>query len=159
MKKYYVLLASLLAGVWSTSAQSVDVTVDGNSYDVTTVTTSFGDPTSTLAAQPWYGDSTLASDLATAVDYSLGYQTPASATYSPQTSTGPYFAYALDGNVLEANLVYSGLYVGYGPGTADTVTYAILAPVPESTANPVLLASAGLFIGWRGWRTIRAARA
>ena len=35
----------------------------------------------------------------------------------------------------------------------------VVAPVPESAVNPGLLAAAGLFIGWRSWRTVRVARA
>lgn len=33
-----------------------------------------------------------------------------------------------------------------------------LVPVPESAVNPGLIAAAGLFLGWRRWRSVRAAR-
>jgi hypothetical protein len=48
-----------------------------------------------------------------------------------------------------------------GDAGTDSFTLSpfIAAPVPESPLNPGVVAAAGLFIGWRSWRTLHAARA
>jgi hypothetical protein len=54
---------------------------------------------------------------------------------------------------------YTSVYV-IGPSGYDAGgdTFA-LDSVPEPPANLCLIAAAGLFVGWRRWRSVRAARA
>jgi len=162
MKCSVIFFVGLLAGALSVSAQTVAVTVDGNTYAVTTITDTYANQTALLTAQSWYGDYTLADDVATAVGGSLGGQQPASAFNG--APYGPFFLFGIDNGETVMAIDDSGIVGNYGLGGGVTVpvTYAIatiIAPVPESSINPGLMAAAGLFIGWRSWRTVRAARA
>jgi hypothetical protein len=166
MKCSVIFFVGLLAGALSVSAQTVAVTVDGNTYAVTTITDTDANQTALLTAlltaQSWYGDYTLADDVATAVGGSLGGQQPASAFNG--APYGPFFLFEIDNGETVMAIDNSGIVGNYslGGGVTVPVTYAIatiIAPVPESSINPGLMAAAGLFIGWRSWRTVRAARA
>jgi len=163
MIKYPVICGvGLLAGVLSVAAQTVEVSVDGNNYDVRDLNTSFDASTQLLESQPWYGNSTVATAFATAVGNSLGGQL-AGSVLGP-SDAGPVFVYD-NMNDVSVNVPGYGIYTGFVSGNnvgAAPITYAtasLVQPVPESTTNPGLLAAAGLFIGWRSWRTVRAARA
>ena len=144
----------------------VAVIVDGNIYDISAVPTSFNASSSLLQTEPWWASGTVAQEFATAVGTTLGTFNQGGQTY------GPLFAYAYNSVGLASVNTYAttagGTTTAYGFGGSgaltSTYTYAeatyvgpALAPVPESAANPALLAAAGLFVAWRGWRTVRPA--
>jgi hypothetical protein len=97
-----------------------------------------------------------------------------SIAFTPDDGTVIFYDSLAPGNLAAATIDFSagsyayeingefGLYVvsqgGTGDGGGDAFTLS-LTPVPEASLNPALLAAAGLFIGWRSWRTVRTAKA
>jgi hypothetical protein len=99
-KKIAFAAALVIGSIFSVnaSAQSVNVTVGGVNYTVTetafqTLPTSLANSTYNLTGQPWYGSSSIASQFAQQVQYSLGTWNGTSSTTIPSvlflTSTGP----------------------------------------------------------------------
>lgn len=100
LKKFAFATVLISTGFLSANvgAQSVNVTVGGSSYTVTTtalqtLTTSLTNSTYNLVGQPWYGSSSIAGQFAQQVQYSLGTWSGISSTTIPSvlflTSTGP----------------------------------------------------------------------
>ncbi len=56
-----------LATVVPAQAATINVTVNGVSYDVSTTTGSYNSLSSTLSSEPWWGDKTLAKTFASTV--------------------------------------------------------------------------------------------
>jgi hypothetical protein len=166
--KNYITLGSLIMfscvlscpapspGPPGTPITYVAVTVDGNTYDVSTITTTFNASGSLLESQVWWGNTVLAQAFMTAVGQSLGIG------YQGGDQAGPLFNYAADSSDLFSyasfNNTTTPLNFNAGGIGSDSFTFAVatsVTPVPESSANPALLAAAGLFAVWRGWRTVR----
>jgi hypothetical protein len=155
MKKSLILGAVVLSAcVLQTSAQTVQVVVDGNNYEVSTITTGFDVSSSLLESQVWWENPTLAEAFTTAVGQSLG------ASFSQAVETaGPLFDYDENSSEVFAYASYNNTTTPYTVSNGGIgqypFTFAIATPVPESAANPALLAAAGLFVIWRAWRTLR----
>ncbi len=78
-----------------TQANAAIFNVGGINYDVTTIDTSFNASSSLLQSQPWWGNETLATTFAATVADSLGLP-------NFFGSFGPYFAYSLDNDRVNA---------------------------------------------------------
>jgi hypothetical protein len=131
--------AGLLLGAGSASAvtiPTVPVLVNGTTYNVTYFEGTYNDNSSrfTTAEMPWFGDETLATTFASAVEFQLG---------KPYLSvSGPFFAYQLVG----ADSVFVKNFTGTtGTRSAfknDAVPYATLAPAPVPAPLPLFGAAA-----------------
>lgn len=113
------------------------VTQGGTTYDITTVIGSFSDLSATLEAQPWWGDATLAENLAALVGCDFG-------------CPGPDFAYFADP---PAGLAYEMKYpppanptlVGFN---STTIPYRFAIAAEVSTPEPGTITL--LFVGLLG---------
>jgi len=161
MKK--TLMAALIAagGILAASsahAATVDVSVGGMNWKVSTIDGVFGDLLSTLDDQAWWGDGTLAGDFAEAVGFSLGGN-----VYSP-TLVGPAFAYTNGSTtVFDACALFSGATTASCGATNKfsavnsnpiVYTFAIaekISAVPLPAGLPLLAAGIG-FLGLMGRR-------
>lgn len=82
-----MVIGSVAVGVCLTSASparalsSLNVTVDGTNYTITTTTTTYSNSTTLLQSQPWWNSASLAQSFATAVDTSFG--TPNFSNFGP----------------------------------------------------------------------------
>lgn len=124
------LLFFVLASAIS-SAHAVTITVDGRSYNVTTITDSFDNRSSLLRNQTWWGNQARATTFATAVGNSFGIVNSG--------QWGPFFAWqdTCPGNLAIAK-GYDGIQsqpVGVPCGNIG-FTYAIAALVPEPEPPP-----------------------
>jgi len=113
----------------TSKADSITVTVGGTEYFVTTITGTFTANMTQLESTPWWGNQTLAQDIATAVADDIG-------TPNDGGSGGPLFAYSLDavnaflfvkGNVNQVS-VSESLSFSFGVGNVVTT------PEPSSLA-------------------------
>ena len=120
-------------------ANAVPVTVGSDTYDITTITTTFAADSAELMAQPWWGDYDLAGDFALALGSALGFP-----NVLPIGSFGPLFAYNSQ----------AGYFFGL-PLTAPTdftFTFAVVSSVPDSASTlglTLLSATALVFAGRR----------
>jgi autotransporter-associated beta strand protein len=113
------IISPVLAGV--------DVTVSGNTYNISTVVGTYTSQAATLQSQIWWGNSTSAESFAAAVAASLGY---------PNDPLGPYFAYRTSSGTVDAHAAFR-----YLPGITTFTqfpesisrSYAIVNLVPAST--------------------------
>ena len=133
--KIKILGFALLSFAVASVANAIPVTVNSVEYDITTVTTTFSNDSALFMSQPWWNNFDLASQFAAAVGDDLGMP-----NYSG--FRGPLFAYTT------TTLVFSGVFpltFGYGIQSfmGDPLTYAIVAPVPDS-ASTLILTAAGL---------------
>lgn len=119
------LLASMAVGALAAGqAQAISVNVNDIDYDVTTFTGTYNDNISKFATaanggvMPWWGSESLATDFASAVQYSLG---------SPNNHASPFFGFYLYGT---STLVMCSWSTGTWPiwcggvGTHWVVTWA-----------------------------------
>jgi hypothetical protein len=83
----------------SSRADNITVTVDGAQYDITTVTATFDEDMALLESQPWWGNATLAEDIANAVADDIG-------TPNDDGTSGPLFAY--DDDAIDAFIWFEG---------------------------------------------------
>jgi len=181
MKINKLLCGLTLAGVFALGAAvkpahaGVLVSVGGTEYDVTTSPLeSFSSASSVLESQPWWGNATLADELATAVYLSLG-----DPNVNGQT---PTFAYGLEPEPSGITFVdnYDYLLVSFSPdvwaltdwtsanpGTIyDTYAFyfatATVVPTPESGTTSLLLiglGSLGVVMAMRKRKAQRLAQA
>jgi hypothetical protein len=122
-------------------ADSITVTVGETEYDVTTVTGTFGDNMSLLESTPWWGNSTLAQALATAVADDIG--TPNEFNYG---AAGPLFAY--DDDAIDAFVWFQGNTSSVAVSESVSLSWGVVTPfstgnVPEAGSFGMLFA--GLF--------------
>ena len=126
-------------------ADAVVVNVNGQSYDVTTLSTSYAASTTLfqhapIGSMPWWGDGGLASEFAAQIYNSLGAGWDA--------NYGPVFAHDQSvGQVLGITQSLSDPLdqIDVTPSTSDMVTYAIAtAPVP----GPLPLLGGAAAFGW-----------
>ncbi len=118
-----IAMTTTVSGVISSSAQAATVnrTVNGVNYDITTVTGTFNSLQATLQSQPWWGSSTSASQFATVVGNSLGL---------------PNF-FGINGPLFSFN---SGRVFGVGINTSQS--FVLGSVVPSARLNSVSLAYA-----------------
>ena len=135
-------LAMCLAVGVAERTEAATVMVEGTKYEISTVVGTFDSLESTLNDQPWWGQSSLASDFSFALGGALGYPNPPVTT----AERGPIFAYAAGSTQFQYRAVTT---VGAAGGFQDrdiTFTFAIgeeLAPVPLPATLPLLLVGAG----------------
>lgn len=137
-------------------ARAVSVTVNGNRYNVTTLTGSFTGNSSTLTSQVWFGDSTLASRFATQVGSSLGIINPGD--YGPLFAWKNAFDTSVGGNAI-SNLAYNSNFFGVA-GILVTPTqfrtYAVAELQPPVNTVPAPLPLFGAMAGFGMSRRLRA---
>jgi hypothetical protein len=137
-------------------AKAIIFTVGGQDYDVTTFNATHSGNESKFATpgnggvMPWWGDSSLAQQFATAVGVSLG------TTINPgpggSNTRGPYFVYALNSGTLDSwnyNSLSSGIenYTGIGRFGNFTYAQASLVPSPAAAPGPLPLLGAATAFG------------
>ena len=137
-------LAATICMFPATSNADAVVTVDGTKYDVSTVTTPFNGDPSLLKAQPWWGNSSLAEEFATAVGGSFGFP-----NFIEALNTGPLFAWGITPfDTLRAT--------GHPPGASGSVSvevarqesfvFATATPVPTPEPGALSLMFSGLLV-------------
>jgi hypothetical protein len=137
-------------------ARALVVEVGGSNYDVTTVSGTYNGLLTTLSAQPWFGNATLAQTFATELSSGLGL--PANNAY------GPIFATGVVND--ELGLVVFGAYYDDANGSTgwnsfgladDTLVFAQaqLQP-PAPSAVPAPLSLFGAMAGFGMSRRLRA---
>lgn len=140
-----VLSTAALPLLSANPASAVVVTVGGNAYDVTTMTTSYDTSTSlfqlpSAGTMPWWGDDALASEFAAQVYNALGSGWDA--------DYGPVFAHSQSvGEVLGLTQSISNPLdqIDVTPAKNTTITYAIATtPVP----GPLPLLGTTAALGW-----------
>lgn len=110
-----LLSASIAASILCTTAvhaqpaaPTTSVTLDGVTYELTTVLTSYDASASLLQSQVWWGDTTLADNLIAAIRYNLGdFESNYPAVYpSSANPSSALLAYSAD----ELNNTYSSFW-------------------------------------------------
>jgi len=148
-----VATAAVTALPEAAHALTVTKTINGTSYDITTLTGRFDANQTTLTSTPWWGDSNLAQAFAGAVEDSLGLPQGPFAAVGGSRYQGPYFAYAAQPGVrprpatFSAWAYFSGAdCVLYPPGPATcsagstqtlTTTFATAMLSSSGGATPV----------------------
>lgn len=133
------LLASVLGLISRTviaTPTSVQVSVNGINYNITTSTTSFDNNQSLLQSQPWWGNIALAQQFTAAIGGSLGFP------YVYGDFYGPFFAYAVQtscdidfGCLTDSQSIMAGNPRYYGAGSIQNGGFN------SSTATPYALAT------------------
>ena len=162
MKKFGIIAAFLgLFGAGSALAvpASAIVEYDGFSYDLSLTTGNYNTNAQLLESQVWYGDGTLATELAALLGDDLGYG------FGTQPNYGPTFAYALlssdtivMGSALNSSQLATFNYLEFVDQTSPVGTSFVFAN--SVTALPVPLpASILLFAaGFAGLGMVSARR-
>jgi len=126
------IISPVLAGV--------DVTVSGNTYNISTIVDTYTSQEATLQSQIWWGNPTLAASFASAVSGSLGYPYDVG-QYGPMFIYG-YQSFCMMGMCFGNTNTYAALnpvfYLGggiqdVGFNSDYSYTYAIVNLVPAST--------------------------
>ena len=130
-------------------AEAAIFTVGGTNYDVTTVTGSYNSLKSQLEATPWWGNSTLAADLATAATSAGSWNNDnggMGAFFAFNTFWDAYTANAEGGGALGADFANSNYLVQME--NADIV-YAAPAAVPEPLTILGSITAAGFGVAFK----------
>ena len=150
MKKLKLsILLLLLLGSWTSAHAILITTTSGDTYDITTVSGQLDGPTSildNLDDLDWFGDETLATELAGLVSNQLGLV---------NFGLGPYFLHAIDNTSWFAETwlppngpVIPATNLLEGNSQRTWATGALVTAVPE----PTTLALMGLGIAGLGFR-------
>ena len=124
------------------SAQAALFTVDGQQYDVTTITGTYNDNTALLESQVWWGDSALARAFAEVVQDALGTPNPLDGSGDGEA---PYFAFLSDAPfVAVANWDTTPAPAGFEfdldrPTVTETAVFAVAQAVPTPALLPAVL--------------------
>ena len=145
-KMLAVLTATLLFANGLVSAAIVTISGQGSlngQWDVTTVTGTYTELSSTLESQAWFGNEAAAGAFATAVGALLGLP-----NNGFPSDFGPSFVWSATSNIYNA-AVWSSSALGFTPNvptsTPNTFAVATRAAVPEpGTLGMVALGVAGL---------------
>ena len=127
-------------------ANAVPVTVNSVQYDITTVTTTLAADSAELISQPWWGNETLAINLANALGGALGFPNVSIGSY------GPLFAYNSEEGFLYAKVKDDYGVLSLAAPTVSTFTFAVVSSVPDSASTlglTLLSATALVFAGRR----------
>lgn len=100
----------------SSRADDITVTVGGEQYDITTVTGTFDDNMALLESMPWWGDATLAQEIANAVMDDIG-------TPNNDGTSGPLFAY--DDDAIDAFIWFQGTSSSTSVSESASFTYGL----------------------------------
>ncbi len=135
-----ITATTFVAAAMSPAAQALTVmrTVNGTSYDITTVTGSYNALSSTLESQVWWNDRELAMEFATAVDDSLGLVSQLGSSFSH----GPLFAYDFRNSTFFWQFYRTDSGQVQTSFTSDwnrTLTWATAAPTAVPIPTPALL--------------------
>jgi hypothetical protein len=145
-------IALTLGALSAGQAQAFVVNVGGQNYDVTTFDGSYNANTSKFATaanggvMPWWGSSTLATDIATAVGSSLG---------TPNSGSGPVFSYTLNGSNLSSFYFNGTIVVSDDIPLNITPTYAQATLLASAPAAPGPLPALGAAAAFRLSRKLR----
>lgn len=129
------------------------VNVGGSYYNVTTFTGSYDDNSSrfTTAEMPWWGDSTLAGQFATAVGSELGFPNRTPACGSAPGCYSPLHAYGVGSGVNGSWTHSTNGVVSAGVFRNESLTYAVAtpaaAPAPSAVPGPLPLFGAAAAFG------------
>lgn len=165
MIKKFMAAAAVLAGMMATSASAALVTVDGDAFNVSTVTGTFSALDALLEAQPWWQNQTYtALEFAEATGTVFGIVN----SYDGGTrQTGPFFAgsTATTGFGLPAVTGNTWNYTSDTPGVggffelqSETFVFAVATPAGPPAAIP-LPASAVMLLSALGIVAVRRRRA
>ena len=139
-------LAATICMFPATSNADAVVTVEGTQYDVSTVTTTFSIDESLLEAQPWWGNTSLAAEFATAVglDFGLPNQPP-----PPFGPAGPLFATSTNFVVVDSVTIIppnpDPVEIGFSRIT-DTRVYATATLITTPEPGTLSLMFSGLLV-------------
>ena len=100
---------------------SITETIDGANYSVSILTGTFDDNMAALESTPWWGNPTLAQDMAAAVMDDLG--TPNSDIGSSDVGQGPLFAY--DDDAVDAFIWFQGTTSSVSPSESVSLDWGI----------------------------------
>ena len=142
-------LASSAVVFSANPAQAAIFNVGGTDYDITTVTGTYDDNAAVIQASPWWGNSSLAENLASTVSGTLGFP-----NYDEGTG-GPFFAYEGGSNGIYSRYNYYML-----PGSSSFVatsqdyarTYAVsstASAVPEPLTILGSITAAGFGVAFK----------
>ena len=140
--KIKTLALALLTFAVASVANAVPVTVNSVEYDITTITTTFDNDSTLLMSQPWWNNDDLALQLSVAIGYDLG--TPHS---TPTYGFGPIFVYS---DLFYPEFLAPAFPTTLGFYSDETLTFAIVASVPES-APTLILTAGGLLVALFVW--------
>lgn len=124
-------------------AQAAIFTVNGISYDINPIYTSYAQVTTT----PWFGNQALALELANAVGYYFG-------TPNPAFTTGPWFIVGLPDQVSSyypsaaMSAYFNGVRMIYSPANGTSHTFAVGSIVSSSVPEPLTILGAATAIGF-----------
>ena len=104
-------------------APATTVSVDGKTYDLTTLFGSFDENAGVLEDQPWWGDEGLAIALADEVEFDLG---DFNGDFPAEIPMSPVFAFEAGQGVAGAFATPGISCVGSCHGTSDEAAYAVL---------------------------------
>ncbi|MEM9735067.1 MAG: hypothetical protein AAF908_00480 [Pseudomonadota bacterium] len=150
--RFLIGLPVVLLLLVARGAEAVPITLGGEDLEITTITGSFIDNQTLLEAQPWFGDSSLALQAASAVGDAFG---------TPNISIfGPFFVFSFSpSSAPDVNTATFFAAVsspqGASVNSADTLVYAVVSEIPLPPALLMLLA--GLSVLWRVARRPRPA--
>lgn len=152
----HVAIAGALAFLpAAAAAATLHVTVDGTMYELSTLTTTFDDASSTLQAQPWWGDKSLAE---TFRDEAFAENTVGNRTIGGESANlYAYGSSAASVDVFFISQAKKGQTAVASSQTYDFVTAVeAVAPVPLPAGAPLLAAGLG-GLAWLGRRRRRKA--
>lgn len=139
-----LVLAACCMFPGNANADSI-VTVEGVTYDVTTITTTFSSASVTLEAEPWWGSQTVADEFANLVGTALGVPN----TIGP-VSGGPFFAWTNTYATPLGNF-NADFYEPAASTTADTeqdpnttYTFAVASVIATPEPGTLILVLGGL---------------
>ena len=141
-----VALAAALAVASAIGARaaSVDITVNGTDFTISTLEGSFEDNQSLLESQPWWDDVPLAAQFSTTLKGQLGGPNPT----PPFGNVSPLFAWRTTGTSVFTSgwNVNTAREAAVDRGFSEVATYAVAeapAPIPLPPAAALLLGGLG----------------
>lgn len=136
-----LLAVSLLALTAShVQAASFQTTINGTSYNFTTITGTYNDNQAQLSSQPWFGSASLANTFATAVSSNLG----GTVNFG---ELGPMFAYGVIDSSFEYVAYLFGTTLNNSFSRTDTYTFAVAQAQQVPEIDGAMLPQALMLMG------------
>jgi hypothetical protein len=132
------IIAMICFFAGTSSADSITVTVNGTQYDITTVTGTFTDNMAQLESTPWWGNESLAQEIAGAVMDDIG--TPNE--FNGEEGGGPLFAWNDD--AIDAFIVFQGTVYPTSPSESVSFTWGVGSVVNAPEPGSLAMLFAGL---------------